>query len=85
MSFLCKAPTCVKYNLPLTSSDRAEIFTTDTSKYRPEVESAVLISDASIWIYRGLNIKNLFLAKTFTYFFYKKKESEIFEKAQNYL
>ncbi len=47
-------------NHPLTSSDRAEIFTKDTLKYLPEVESAVLISDVSV-------------------------ESEIFEKAQNYL
>ncbi len=84
-SFSCKAPNCATYNLPWTSSDRAEIFTTDTLKYPPEVESGVLISDVSIRIYRVLNVKNFVLAKTFTYFFYKKKESEIFEKAQNYL
>jgi hypothetical protein len=59
-SFLCKAPNCDMGNHPLTSSDRAEIFTKDTLKYLPEVESAVLISDVSV-------------------------ESEIFEKAQNYL
>jgi hypothetical protein len=84
-SFLCKAPNCDTGNHPLTSSDRAEIFTKDTLKYLPEVESAVLISDVSVRIYRVLNVKNFLLAKTFTYFFYKKKESEIFEKAQNYL
>jgi hypothetical protein len=33
------------YNPPLISSDRAEIFTTDTLKYSPEVEFVVLISD----------------------------------------
>jgi hypothetical protein len=69
-SFLCKAPNCDTGNYPLTSSDRAEIFTTDTWKYPPEVESAVLISHVSIRIYRVLNLKKLVLAKTFTYFFY---------------
>ena len=84
-SFSCKAPNCATYNRPLTSSDRAEIFTTDTLKYSPEVKSAVLVSDVSIRFYRVLNIENLVLTKTFTYFFHKKRESEIFGKAQNCL
>ena len=84
-SFSPKRLIVTRTTPPLTSSDRAEIFTTDTLKYSPEVESAVLVSHLFIRIYRVLNVKNLVLAKTFTYFFYKKKESEIFENAQNYL
>jgi len=79
-SFSCKAPNCATYNLPLTSSDRAEIFTTDTLKYPVEVKSGVLISDVSIWIYRVLNVKNFVLAKTFTYFFIKKEKVRYLEK-----
>ena len=67
---------------PLTSSDRAEIFNRDTSDYPPEVKSAVFISAYAIWIHRVLITKKPGLAKTF---FYKKKESEIFKKAENNL
>ncbi len=77
--FSCRARTCATYNLPLTSSDRAEIFTTDTLKYSSGVESADLISQVSIEIYRVLNVKNLVLKKIFTYFFYTKKLS-VFKK-----
>ena len=49
-SFSCKVPNCSTYNLPLTSSDRAEIFTTDTWTYPPEVKSTVFVSDFPIRI-----------------------------------
>jgi len=80
-SFSCKASHCATYNLTLTSSDRAEICTTDTLKYPPEVEAAVLISDVFIQIYRVLNVKNLVLAKTFTYLFHKKTRNWDFWKS----
>jgi hypothetical protein len=73
-SFSCTAPNGVKYNPPLTSSDRAEIFTTDTLRYLPELKSTVLISDARIQLYRILKVRKSVLAKTFGYFFYKKKK-----------
>jgi hypothetical protein len=79
-SFSCKVPNCVTYDFLLTSSDRAEIFTTDTLKYPPEVESAVLFSNVSIRIYRVLNVKNLIMVKTFMYFFYKKKKVRFLKK-----
>ena len=72
-SFSCTVPNCGTYNLPFISSDRAEIFTTDTLKYPPEVESAVLISDASIRICRVLNAKKPVFQRTFRYFFYQQK------------
>jgi len=78
--FSCRAPNCATYNLCLTSSDRAEIFTTDTLKYSPVVESADLISEVSIRIYRVLNVKNLVLAKIFKYFFYNNKKKVRFLK-----
>jgi hypothetical protein len=53
-------------------------------KYPAEVESAVLISDVSIRIYRDLNVKNFVLAKSLRIFFIQKEASEMFEKAQNY-
>jgi hypothetical protein len=60
-------------------SDRAEIFITDTLKYPPEVQLAVLISDDCIRIYRLLKAMNSVLTRTFRYFFIKKEGSEIFE------
>jgi hypothetical protein len=73
-SFLCRSPHCVTYDPPLTSSDRAEIFIANILNYRPEIESTVLISDVPILIYRVQNTENLVLAKTFTYFLYKKNK-----------
>jgi hypothetical protein len=84
-SFSCTALNCATDDPPLTWSDRAEIFTIDASNYPPEVVLGIFISDHPIRIYRVLNSKNPVLARTFRYFFSKKKESEIFEKAQNYL
>jgi hypothetical protein len=84
-SFWRTALNCATYDPPVTWSDWAEIFTIDTWKYPPEVELGVFISDLPIRIYRVLKARNPVLARTFRYFFYKKKESEIFEKAQNYL
>ena len=82
ISFSCKAPDCTMYNPALILSDRTEIFIADTVKYSPEVESAVLVSDVSIRIYRIPKVKNLVLGKTFRYFFIEKKVSEILEKAE---
>jgi hypothetical protein len=83
--FLCKFVNLAHQNPPLTLSDRAEFFITDTLEVGPEVESAVFNLDPSIGIYRVLKNKTLSWPNTFTYFFIKKEESEIFEKAQNYL
>jgi hypothetical protein len=77
--FSCKAFGCDTYEHPLTLSDRAEIFTTDTSKYPLEVESTVLISHDPIRIYTVLIPRKPGLARTFTYFF-KKKEKVRFSK-----
>ncbi len=69
---------------PLTLSDQAEIFNTNTLKYSPEVKLAFLIFDDCIRIYRLLKVRNSVLIRTFRYFFLLKKEGiEIFEKAQN--
>ena len=57
-------------NPPLTLSDQAEIFTTDTLEVGPEVKSAVFNLDPSIGIYRVLKNKTLSWPNTFTYFFY---------------
>ena len=72
---------CGMDDLPLTSSDRTEIFTTDTLKYPPEVESSILISVASIRIRRVLNAKKPVFQRTFRYFFYKKKRKWDFWKS----
>jgi hypothetical protein len=64
-NFSGKAPNCTTYNVALTSSDRAEIFTTYTLKYPPEVESAVLISDALIQIWRVLKARKPVFQRTF--------------------
>ena len=80
-SFSSTALNCGMDDLPLTSSDRTEIFTTDTLKYPPEVESAVLISDASIRICRVLNAKKPVFQRTFLYFFYQQKRKWDFWKS----
>ncbi len=69
----------------LNLSDRAKFFATDTLEVAPEVESGVFNLDPSIGIYRVLKNKTLSWPNTFTYCFIEKEESEIFEKAQNYL
>jgi hypothetical protein len=74
IGFSCKALNCAQHtHTPLTLSDRAEIFITDTLKYHPEVKLAVLISDDCIRIYRVLKARNSVLARTFKYFFIKKE------------
>ena len=84
--FSYKSHDCAKDNPPLTSSERAEIFTTDTLGVGPEVKSAVFNLDLSIQIYRGLKDETLSWPSTFRSFFViEKEESEIFENAQNYL
>jgi hypothetical protein len=82
IGFSCKALNCAQHNPPLTLSDRAEIFITDTLEVGPEVKSAVFNLDPSIGIYRVLKTKTLIHLRIF---FIKKEESEIFKKAQNYL
>jgi hypothetical protein len=84
-SFSWKAFDCATYNPSLILSDRAEIFTTNTLKYSPEVKSAVLIFDQPIRIYRVFKPTNPGFWKTFPYFFNQNKESKTFEKAQFYL
>ncbi len=71
--FLCKFVNLDHQNPPLTLSDRAEFFTTDTLEVGTEVKSAVFNSEK----------QDPILTKYFYVFFIiKKEESEIFEKAQ---
>ncbi len=84
ISFSCKALNCATCKPSLTLSDRAEIFIKDTLKYPPEVKLTVFIPDDCMRIYRVLKARNSVVTRIFKYSFYKE-ESEIFEKAQNYL
>ncbi len=80
--FSCKAFDCDAYERPLTLSDRAEIFTKDTSKYPLEVESAVFISDDSILIYRVLIPSKTGSGQNLYVFFYKKKKLRFSKKLE---
>ncbi len=57
INILNNAFNCATDDLPLTSSDRAEIFTTDTSNYSSEAKLAIFVSDNSIRILRIFFIK----------------------------
>ncbi len=72
--FSSNALNCATDDLPLTLSDRAEVFTTDTSNYSPGVKLTVFVFDIFIRIYRLLKVKNQVLAKTLTYLFIKKRK-----------
>ncbi len=80
-SFSYTALNCATDDPPLTWSDRAEIFTIDASNYPPEVVLGIFISDHPIRIYRVLKSKNPVLARTFRYFFSKKKRKWDFWKS----